>query len=306
MSEAPKPENRVAAQGREVRRVTLTGLVANVGLAAVQLVSGALTGSRALIADGVHTLSDLVSDGVVLLASRLAAAPPDEDHPYGHGKYEPLATIILSALLAVTGAGIAVSGYEAFSSPSAPSSAAALFALLGLVVKESLYHYTVRAGRRLRSELLRANAWHHRSDALSSAVSFGGVVGALSGYPILDPVASVIVACIIGWMALRMGYQSIQQLLDAALEEDLKADIREAALELDGVISVHALRARRMGPYVLVDLHIDVPGSMTVLEAHGIAERAESRIRERFREVSEVLIHLDPAEKADPDRSPTS
>ncbi|MDF1664622.1 MAG: cation diffusion facilitator family transporter [Planctomycetota bacterium] len=293
MSDSPEAalKNDYSAQ---VRRVTFVGSVVNVLLTILQLVGGIATNSRALIADSVHSLSDLLSDAVVIIANKLASAPPDDDHPYGHGKYETLGTIFLSALLCVTGVALAFNATLNFDKPEIPSPLAIFFAFIGLVAKEGLYHYTMRVGKALRSQLLIANAWHHRSDAVSSMASFVGIAGAVFINPILDAVAALIVGLLIFRMGLSIGWQSLQELLDAALEDDLLEKIQEEALKHPKAKSVHNVRARRMGPYILVDFHLDVPAELTILEAHSISELVEHAILDRFSGVTEVLIHLDP------------
>ena len=293
MSDSPETPAK-GNYSAQVRRVTLVGSVVNIVLTILQFTGGVLTNSRALVADSVHSLSDLLSDFVVLIANKLASAPPDDDHPYGHGKYETLGTIFLSALLCVTGVALAFNATQNFEDPQVPGALAIAFAALGLIAKEGLYHYTMKVGKALRSQLLIANAWHHRSDAVSSLASFVGIAGAVFINPILDSVAALVVGFLIIRMGLSIGWESLQELLDAALEDDLLENIQEEALKHPEAKSVHNVRARRMGPYVLVDFHLDVPAELTILEAHSISELVEHAILERFSDVTEVLIHLDP------------
>lgn len=279
---------------QRVARVTIHGALVNVGLAGLQLTAGVLANSKVLIADSLHSFSDLVSDFVVLWTNKLASAPADEDHPYGHGKFEPLGVLVMSALLLMAGAGFAFHAAHHLERVEAPKSWAVVIAIIGLLAKEGLYHYTRWAAEEVKSELLMANAWHHRSDALSSIASLAGIVGALVGYPILDSAAAIVVGAMIIKMALSLGWSSLNQLLDSSLEFEMLTAMRREAEAIEGVQSIHALRARRMGPYVLVDMHLEVPGEMTVRAAHVISERVEVRLRESFSQVSEVLIHLDP------------
>jgi cation diffusion facilitator family transporter len=290
----PQSDNPTLDYNTEVRKVTLLGSVVNIILTILQLIGGLLTGSQALIADSVHSLSDLFSDFVVLVANKLASAPPDDDHPYGHGKYETLGAIFLSALICLTGFGLAFNATLNFENPQRPGTWALAFAILGLIAKEALYHYTLKAGKRIRSQLLIANASHHRSDAVSSLASFAGIAGAVFINPILDPVAALIVGILIVRMGLTIGWQGLQELLDASLEGELLEQIQQEALKQPQAKSVHNIRARRMGPYILVDFHLDVPAELTILEAHTISEIVELNILTLFPQVSEVLIHLDP------------
>jgi cation diffusion facilitator family transporter len=284
------------AYSSELRRVTIVGSAVNIILTILQLFGGITTHSKALIADSIHSLSDLLSDAVVLIANKMASAPPDEDHPYGHGKYETLGTIFLSALLCVTGFGLAFNATQNFNNPQAPGLWAIAFASLGLLAKEGLYHYTVKVGKQIHSQILIANAWHHRSDAMSSAASLGGIAGAIFINPILDPVAALIVGLMIARMGLKIGWQALQESVDTALEQELLEKIQHGAIEHPQALGVHKVRARRMGPYVLVDFHLDVPAHLSILEAHTISEIVEENILKQFTRVSEVLIHLDPIE----------
>jgi cation diffusion facilitator family transporter len=293
---------RAKTYEREVRRVTLVGVGVNVLVAAAQSIAGFGLGSRALVADAAHTLSDLVSDAVVMVATRLSAAPPDEDHPYGHGKFETLGTVVLALLLTATGLGIAGHAVAHLEGAVAPNPWAMAFAALCLFSKEFLYRYTRAAGARIGSNLLLANAWHHRSDAVSSLATLTGIIGAVLGYPMLDGVAAIVVAILILRMALNIGWKSLQELLDTSLEAELLEAISSEAVSAPGVLSIHAMRARRMGPSILVDMHIDLPGDLSLRDAHEISESVERLVLSRFSEVAEVLVHLDPVEIEDVDR----
>lgn len=286
-----------------VQRVTIVSAMTNLALAVIKVVAGLLAGSQALIADGIHSVSDLVTDAIVWLAAHFAAQPPDEDHPYGHGRFETVATVLLSAVLVTTGGAIIVHAVASFSNSEVPESYAFIVALISIAANEGLYQYNMRVGRRIRSSLLIANAWHNRSDAGSSVASALGVLGARLGFPMLDPVAALLVGLMVARMGLEIGWKSVEELLDSSLEEQLLKDLGSRATTVEGVLSVHALRARRMGPNILVDLHIDVPGSMTVLEAHELTEDVEKAILDRFDAVSEVLVHVDPIELPDEQRA---
>jgi len=290
----------------EARRVTLVGVVVNLSLAVLKAVVGLGSGSSALVADAAHSVSDFVTDVIVLISTYLAAQPPDEDHPYGHGRFETIGTVLLATALVTAGAGIALAAIREFGSPKAGgSNLALLVAGISVLANEFLFRYTLAVGTRLGSRVIIANAWHNRSDAASSIAAFAGILGAHFGYPILDPVAAVIVGGMIIKIGLGIGWKGLQELTDTALEASLLEKITAEVRATPGVIGVHAVRARRMGPYVLVDLHLDVPGDWTVLRAHSLAEEVEQHILEGFLQVNELLIHLDPIELDDPDREST-
>ncbi|HEY5789550.1 MAG TPA: cation diffusion facilitator family transporter [Gammaproteobacteria bacterium] len=294
---AGAPSGNDAGRYGDARRVTLVGAAVNVVLSVVKVVLGVVGHSAALVADGIHSLSDLASDVVVLYAARLGSEHADEDHPYGHGRIETVATVAVGALLGAVAFGI---GYDAVQRlydldalvvPGVITLAAAVVSVLS---KEWLYHYTMRAARRLRSNLLRANAWHHRSDSISSVVVIIGIAGALAGLPYLDAVAAVIVAVMIAKAGWDLAAQSISELIDTGLEPERLAKIREKILEVEGVGALHMLRTRRMGADALVDVHILVDPTISVSEGHQLSERVRGHLIRNLDEVSDVTVHIDP------------
>ncbi|MGV6858287.1 MAG: cation diffusion facilitator family transporter [bacterium] len=293
------PSSEFHNHGRylETRRVTLVGAVVNIGLAAVQLLGGFFSHSQALIADGLHTLSDLTSDFIVLLASREAHRKADAEHPYGHGRIETLATSILGVLLVAVAAGIFFDNAERLITGDRlpqPGPWALAFALLAVVSKEGLFHYTMRVANKVGSSLLKANAWHHRSDAISSLFVIVGIALSLAGLNYFDSIAALIVALMIGRMGWGLLWQSSQELIDAALDEETVARIREAIMEVDGVVSLHRLRTRRSGSDAFADVHIQVPSHVSVSEGHQIAEAVRSAVTGSIEEISDVTVHTDP------------
>lgn len=279
------------------RRVTLTGAVTNTLLAIAQLVGGFLTASQALIADGFHTLSDLVSDFVVLFASHHANKEADDEHPYGHGRIETVATVILGLILAGVAVGIFMRAWERLFTDEvllAPHPWALAFAVLAIVAKESLFHYTLRAAKRVKSRLLEANAWHHRSDVVSSAVVLLGIGGAQLGFPWLDGVAALVVAVLILYMAGRMILDSTSELVDTGMEPEDAEAVRQFIDGLPGVVSVHMLRTRLMGGQVFADAHIQVQSRISVSEGHHVAESVMQQLKARFPEIHDVTMHIDP------------
>ncbi|MEW6072906.1 MAG: cation diffusion facilitator family transporter [Planctomycetota bacterium] len=291
----PAAPSSVAASAPPIGRgVTLFGAVVNLVLSGLKLAAGIVADSSVMVADAVHSLTDFGSDIVTLVALGATAKPPDASHPYGHGRFETVGTVILALLLLGAVAGILYDAYGRFGEPSAPGVLAAWAAGLSIVVKEALYHIAVRVGRRHASPLLIANAWHHRSDAFSSVAALGGILGARMGWPVLDPVAAVLVAVLIGHVAIKLLGDVFREVTVGALPGPVLARMRAGIERLPGVVSLHELRARRMGRSVLVDLHVQVDEATTVSDGHQVAERVRKFVFDANGEVSEVLVHIDP------------
>ena len=285
---------------RVTRRVTLVGAAVNCLLATLQITFGLLGKSQALLADGLHTLSDLSTDFIVLYATKHAAKEADEDHPYGHGRIETLASMLLGAILAAVGIGIGIRGIESIYDPqqSNPEAITILFAFIAIVAKESLYHYTLRAARAVHSTLLESNAWHHRSDALSSIVVVIGITSQVLGVPHMDAVAAIIVGAMILLMGFRLGSNALYELIDTGLDLNLVDDVR-ATMQADAsVVGIHNLRTRSMGGQGYIDAHIEVDSDLTVSEAHYIAHKIEHRVKKQFPKIIDVQIHIDPLDDA--------
>lgn len=297
-SESPAEKNNKQSRYRETRKVTLVGAAVNIFLSLAQLFGGIVTQSQALIADGAHTLSDLASDMVVLVAAKLASKEADEEHPYGHGRIETVATIILGILLSTVAVGIALDALGRLSHPELllnPKPTGLLFALLAIVSKEILFQYTKRTAKLINSPMLLANAWHHRSDAISSLVVLAGIGGAVFLHiRWLDAVAAIIVAGMILYMALQMIKDSILELVDTALEPERVQEIHRFIEKIDGVKSLHMLRTRQMGGSALADVHVQVNSHISVSEGHHIAERVMNQLMSEFPELQDVTVHIDP------------
>ncbi len=278
------------------RQSTFVSIVLNVILATLQVVVGVIAHSQALIADGVHSLSDLVSDFVVLLANRHSGAKPDADHNYGHSRYETVASFFLGAILIAVGVGMLWRAGDRLvhleDIPPVHASALAV-AVVVLLSKEGLFRYMLREAQRVRSAMLVANAWHARSDAASSLVVAIGIIGSLAGVRLLDPIAAAIVGFMVARMGWTFGWDALQDLSDRALDESASAEIRALIVSTPGVRDVHDLRTRKMGDSALVDAHILVDPMMSVSEGHYIAEAARSRAL-TDRRVLDALIHVDP------------
>ncbi len=291
---------RITKQARyeATRNVTLVGAVVNILLSVVQLVGGVFSHSQALIADGIHTLSDLASDFVVLIAAKIAKQDADESHPYGHGRFETLGTVILGLSLTAVAVGIifnAVTRLLNSESLIQPTPIALIFAAIAIMAKEGLYQYTMRVANRLSSKMLEANAWHHRSDAISSLVVAVGVAGSvIFEIPWLDAAAAILVALMVFYMGFRLIIDSTMELVDSAWDADKIEEMRSFINKVEGVEHVHMLRTRMMGNDVLADFHLQVNPYLSVSEGHYIAENMMAKLRKEFPELSDITVHIDP------------
>ncbi|MFM1911926.1 MAG: hypothetical protein RJB18_1317 [Pseudomonadota bacterium] len=277
-------------------RCTWTSVFVNIALTITQVAAGIFSHSQSLIADGVHSLSDLVSDFLVLIASYHSKTPADDDHPYGHGRIETAASLVLGAILVLTGVGIMYSAaikLENIGNLPPVTSLALWTAGLALIAKEGLFRYMLKVGEQLRSPMLIANAWHARSDAASSLVVAIGIAANMMGFIYADAVAAIVV----GFMIVRMGFvfawEAFQELIDAGLSFEEVASIRQTLMDTQGVQNVHDLRTRKMAHRVLVDAHILVDSKISVSEGHSIAERARKRVIDSHESVNDVLVHVD-------------
>jgi len=289
-----------AGRARQAQRATWVSIAVNVVLTVFQIAVGLFAHAQSLVADGMHTLSDLVGDFMVMFASRQGANPADERHPYGHGRYETAASMVLGLILSGVGAGFLLTAAVRMQSLDALPElhpAALWMALITLAGKEGLFRYMLAVAQRLRSPMLVANAWHARADAASSLVVAVGIGGSLLGYRFLEPLAAVLV----GFMILRMGamlaYEALRELIDTGVDPEEVAKIRETVTGTCGVIDVHDLRTRRMAHRVLVDAHVRVDARISVSEGHRIAELARSRVRASHPDVLDVLAHVDTEEE---------
>lgn len=277
-------------------RCTWVSIGVNVGLAAAQMAAGVLSGSQGLVADGLHSLSDLLSDFVVLFASRHSRKDADEDHPYGHQRFETGASLALGVLLLIAGVGMLGSavGKLGGSGPVRTVSSIALWVVgLALIAKELLFRYMLRVAKRHKSSLLVANAWHARSDAMSTLVVGVGIIGSRAGYWVLDPIAALLVGLMICRMGWKFGWNALNDLMDHAADENEVAAIRGTLLGTAGIRGVHDLRTRKMGDMIVVDVHLDIDGTLSVAAGHDIAAEAKRQVMEHHR-VLDVFTHVDP------------
>ena len=298
------PAQRAAAAARS----TWVSVVVNVLLSSVQITVGIAAKSQGLVADGIHSLSDLVSDFVVLIAGRHSQKDADEDHPYGHQRFENAASLALGLLLLGVGVGMVWSAVGKLQTPESIPTAHAValwVALAALVSKELLFRYMLRVAKRVKSGMLVANAWHARSDAASSLVVALGLIGNLLGYPLLDPIAALIVGLMVAKMGWGFGWDALHDLMDRAVDEEEVQAIRQTLMNTPGVAGVHDVRTRKMGDMVVADAHIEVDATLTVEEGHNIAVAARLAVMQRHR-VLNLMTHVDPAHRHDGDHEITS
>lgn len=284
-------------------RSTWVSVAVNVCLSIAQIGIGIFAKSQGLIADGVHSLTDLVADFVVLFASHHSKKDADENHPYGHQRFENAASFILGLLLLAVGAGMVWAAILKLESPETIAevhSIALWMAGAALLAKECLFRYMLAIAKRIKSSMLIANAWHARSDAASSFVVGVGIIGNLAGYPILDPIAALIVGLMILKMGWKFAWDALHDLMDRAVDEIELSAIRETLLKTPGISGVHDLRTRKMGDMIIADVHIEVDASLTVEAGHTIAVDARRRVLARHR-VLNLMTHIDPWSRPDLD-----
>jgi cation diffusion facilitator family transporter len=285
-------------------RCTWVSVAVNIVLTVVQVLAGFFAHSQSLIADGMHSLSDLVCDFLVLVASHHSKNPADEGHPYGHGRVETAASFILGAILAITGGAImaaAAMKLENIQNLTPVTPLALWVAGIAIIAKECLFRYMLHTGERLHSPMLIANAWHARSDAASSLVVAVGIGGNLLGFIYADSVAAIVVGFMIVRMGIVFAWEAFQELIDAGLSIEKVDGIRQTIIDTPGVKNLHELRTRRMAHRALVDAHILVDPRISVSEGHSIAERARGRVLKAHSEVSDVLVHIDPEDDIEHD-----
>jgi cation diffusion facilitator family transporter len=293
----------IADRAAAASRSTWVSVAVNLGLTATQIFAGVLTKSQGLVADGLHSLSDLIADFVVLLANHHSRKEADKDHPYGHHRYETAASLVLGLLLLAVGLGMLWTAVIKLEQPETIPQVhmAALWVALGaLVAKELLFRYMLSVAKRVKSSMLVANAWHARSDAASSLVVSLGIVGNLAGYPILDPIAAAIVGFMVAKMGWEFGWDALHDLMDRAIDDEEIAAISRTLLATPGIINVHDIHTRKMGDMVVVDVHLEVDAALTVEAGHDIAVEARRRVLQHHR-VLKLMTHVDPWRRPDGD-----
>jgi cation diffusion facilitator family transporter len=288
---------------REIRRVTWVGLVLNAFLAAAKIMIGLLFASQALIADGIHSISDMATDLVVIIGAGYWTLPPDQKHPYGHGRVESLVSIIIGVVLIAAAFGMIWEAVRGFDKPHTqlPGWPALAVALISIGLKEWLYRWTIGIGRKLHSSALVSNAWHHRSDALSSVPVAVAVIGGFI-FPdlrFLDHLAAVIVSAMLLKASWDIAAPCVRELCETGAGKEFENIIRQAATEVNAIAEIHAIRTRKIGGSVFADMHILVPPEMTVRKGHEISGILRRRIMETDERIVDVLIHIEPNDKAE-------
>ena len=284
------------------RRVTLVSVLWNLVLTVSQVIIGLVGNSQALVADGMHTLSDVITDFMVLFALKHGRKDADAEHPYGHARFETAVTLLLGIMLIVVGAGIAINaGIRLTTAQTFVIPAAVTFwvAMTTLAAKEGLYRYTMLTAKRFDSNMLRANAWHHRSDALSSLIVAAGIGGSLLGFGFLDSVAAIVVALMVIKVGGELAWLALRELVDTGLAPDQLESIRRVILSISGVKALHLLRTRRVGEKALADVHIIVDDHLSVSEGHQIGETVRARLIEEIAPMADVMVHIDTEEDID-------
>jgi len=288
---------------REIQKVTLVGCAGNVALMICKLIAGLVGHSSAMIADAVHSLSDFVTDIIVLAFVSVSAKPQDSSHDYGHGKFETIATFFIGLALVAAAMGIIVSGVLSLidwargSSLEAPGPMALWAALLSIVVKEAFYQYTAYKGKKLNSQAVIANAWHHRSDALSSiaaAIGIGGAILLGDRWTVLDPIASILVGLFLVKVAVELLKKSIGELTESSLPQDTEQEIEDIITSFPEISEPHNLRTRRIGNRIAVEAHIRMDGNMPLIDAHNLTSRVEHKLKERFGDDTHITLHMEP------------
>lgn len=292
---------------KEIYKVTIIGSIANAILVIFKFIAGIMANSAAMLADAVHSLSDFITDVIVLVFVKISNRPKDKSHDYGHGKFETLATLIIGVALLFVGVMIFYNGaikiYECLwlgVRLESPGMLAFWAAIVSILVKEIVYQYTVRKGRRLNSQAVVANAWHHRSDALSSvgtALGIGGAIFLGERWRILDPIAAVVVSMFIIGMAMKLFIHSLNELLEKSLPDEVEDEIVAIAESFEMVKNVHDIRTRGIGSSIAVEMHVMMDGSLTLKETHDTTEAIEKKLRGKFGEKTHIAIHVEPVEE---------
>ena len=294
---------------KEITRITLVGSVSNFLLLAFKFIAGYLGQSSAMIADAVHSLSDFITDVIVLIFIKISAKPKDESHDYGHGKYETLATSIIGIVLMIVGFGLFYEGgrkiygfYFLGETLESPGIIALVAAIGSIIVKEILFRVTKTVGNKYNSPAVVANAWHHRSDAFSSigtALGIGGAILLGNSWRVLDPLAAVVVSVFIIKVSFQIVMPALNDLLEKSLPKEIEDKIIELVNEEPGVKDPHDLRTRRIGSNIAIELHIRVDGQMTVKDAHQLTRNIEDNLRSKFGNGTHIGLHVEPAEDKD-------
>lgn len=296
------------AREKKITSVTIVGMVINVLLSIFKLVAGIFGHSAAMLADGVHSLSDFVSDIVVLFCVKISSKGVDEDHDYGHGKYETLASLCVSILLFFVSIELLLSGvnliidYLHGKQIDSPKYIALIMAIVSIIVKEMLFQYTAHVGKSVESSVVVANAWHHRTDALSSVASALGIAGTIflgEKWCVLDPIVCCCISVFIFYVAVTMALPSLSELLESSLPKDVEDEMCRVIASVEGVENVHCMKTRKSGPIIIVEAHIVVKPQLSIVHAHDIATESERQLRKKYGSSMHVNLHVEPSEDAE-------
>lgn len=292
-------EQRIYSMEQTAMKVSKLSIMINLVLSVIKLAAGILAASGAMISDAIHSASDVFSTIIVMIGIRISGKAADREHPYGHERMECVAAILLSVVLAVTGAKIGMSGLSKIVSGNyaeleVPGVLALAAAVLSVCVKEWMYWYTRFYARKVNSSALMADAWHHRSDSLSSIGAFIGILGARLGFPVMDPAASVVICIFILKAAYDIFKDAIDKMVDRACDPEMERELYEFVLEQNGVQGIDLLRTRTFGSRIYVDVDIKADGDMTLREAHGIADHVHNEIERKFAQVKHIMVHVNP------------
>ncbi len=284
------------SRSRRAQTINLIGAINNFVLAIIKVVFGWLGHSQALVADGIHSFSDLLTDVLVIFATHFGSRGADSDHPYGHQRIETAATLLLALLLILTGAGIVYESVREFLHPSVqlPTLVVLIVAALSILANEILFHATRKVGREIKSNLLIANAWHHRSDAASSLIVLIGVAMTLFGWVVFDAIAAMIVGVMIIRMGWQLGWSSVRELVDTGVEPELLTAFENTIQHVPGVFALHQLRTRSMGSEIFLDVHVLVAPRLSVSEGHFIARSVRQTLQSQHQHIADVTVHIDP------------
>ena len=277
--------------------VTLIGMALDLFLAGLKIIGGTLTQSFALVTDGIHSLTDAITDIFVLLLARFAHAAPDEEHPYGHGRFETLGTIGMGVVFFSTAAVLLYDSYQRLKNTAdlpVPAAAALVIALLSIAGKEWIFHYTMRVAKRLNSNLLKANAWHSRSDAISSAAVLIGLIGAQQGYLWMDTLAAILVACMIATIGWELCTDSLKELVDTSIPKERRQQIQRCIMAVEGILGVTRLRSRSSGGKIILEVQLLVNPRISVSEGHQLGDIVSRSLTGNFSDVGDVIVHIDP------------
>lgn len=294
-----KKDKTMSSNGKIAMRVSVVSIIVNVALSLLKLLAGIIAHSGAIISDAVHSASDVFSTFIVMIGIHISEKESDKEHPYGHERMECVAAIILAVVLAITGVGIGYTGIKKiiagnYGGLEVPGIAALIAAIVSILVKGWMYLYTIAAAKKINSGALKADAWHHLSDSLSSVGAFIGILGARMGFPILDPIASVVICIFILKAAFDIFKDATEKMVDRSCDEETEERLRTLVLEQPGVLGVDSLTTRMFGSRIYVDLEIRADGNLTLWEAHDIAEAVHDKIEESFSEVKHIMVHVNP------------